>query len=54
MKHDPGLHFVLGAEPDFPGLRVIQRNFEKALHTEFKIHPTLEATIRAAVELARS
>jgi len=49
LIHNPSLHFVLGAEPDFPGLNVMLCNFTEALGPAFRHHTTLEATVRAAV-----
>jgi hypothetical protein len=46
---DPSLRVIVGAEPDFPGLDVIQRNFDCALRKPFTIHPTLEQTVEATI-----
>jgi hypothetical protein len=49
MNYGEIIHFVLGAEPDFPGLDVISANFQFAIGPEFPIYPTLVDTIQAAV-----
>lgn len=50
----PRPKMVVGAEVGFPGLSVIQANFDDALGENYPIYTTLPETIRAAVELARS
>lgn len=52
MMHDKHLRVVIGAEPTFPGLSQIQRNFDQALGKQFRIHETLEQTVAAAVLMA--
>lgn len=47
--HNPDLHVVIGAESDFPGLNVIQRNFNDALGCKFPIYRTMEETASAAI-----
>ncbi len=46
------LKVVWGAEPGFPGLDVIERNFELALNFNFPRYSTLEATVEAAIAIA--
>lgn len=43
---------VIGAQVSFPGLLVVQRNFQIMIGN-FHIHETLEATIQAAVAMAK-
>jgi len=43
---------VIGAEPAFPGLSQIQRNFNAALGREFPIYPSIAETAKAAARLA--
>lgn len=43
---------VIGAEPGFPGLKQIKTNFQ-AMIPGFVIHESLEATIDAAIKVAR-
>jgi hypothetical protein len=50
LMHDSNLRVVIGAEPDFPGISQIQRNFNFATKSEFPIYKTLEETIEAAVK----
>ncbi len=47
---DNSINFVIGAEPNFPGLSQISRNFSDALKTEFHICETLEETVENAVQ----
>lgn len=54
MMNDPRLRIVVGAEPNFPGLSQIQRNFTQALQRPFVIHDSLNAVVHAALELLRS
>lgn len=53
MMHDPDLRVVVGAEKCFPRLDVIERNFELALGSAFRIHETMEETVRAAARYAQ-
>jgi hypothetical protein len=53
MMTHPHLRVVVGAEPDFPGLNVIKRNFDRALGRDFPIAETLEHTVMQAITLAR-
>ena len=46
------LKVVIGAEASFPGLELIQRNFNSALDCEFPIYYTLTETVQAAIVLA--
>ncbi len=43
---------VIGAEAGFPGLDQIKCDFDDALGVDFPIHPTLEATVDAAINMA--
>ena len=47
-----GSHIVVGAEPDFPNLRVIRENLrlDFGQNIEFPISPTLEETVRRAAQ----
>lgn len=45
------LRIVIGAEPEFPGLSQIQRNFDIATSSDFPIYETLEETVTAAVKM---
>lgn len=42
LMHNPGLRVFIGADPDFPGLSQISRNFDAALKTSFPIAATME------------
>lgn len=53
-KRYRGARIVIGMEPDFPGASVIKKNYLAMLGHDFDFHETLEATIRAAVDLANS
>lgn len=53
MMFRDDLRVVVGAEPGFPGLDVIHRNFKQAIRRDFPIHGTLEETVQAAVAKAR-
>jgi hypothetical protein len=48
LKHDTNLRVVVGADPDFPGLRHIQKSFGQG----FPIYKTLDETIEAAIKVA--
>jgi hypothetical protein len=50
LMYEPTLRIVIGAEPNFPGLSQIQRNFNQATGTDFPIYNTLEKTVAMAVE----
>lgn len=52
MMCDKKARFVLGAEPGFPGLDVIVRNFEGALKVGLYVSPNLEETVTRAIEVA--
>jgi len=43
---------VVGADPEFPGLSQIQRNFNEAFNTVFPIYSSLGETVEAAVTIA--
>ena len=49
VAHDRNICLVIGADPGFPGLRVIQRNFHLIFGESFTIYPTLDLTVEAAV-----
>lgn len=49
LMNDPKLRVVIGAEPDFPGLSEIQRNFSFATKSDFPICGTLAETVAEAV-----
>jgi hypothetical protein len=50
LMYDRTTHFAIGAEPNFPGLDVISRNFSLAIGEQFKISQTLEDTVLKAIE----
>jgi len=50
LMDNPYLRIVVGAEPTFPGLSQIQRNFNEATNSHFKIYGTLDETVAAAVK----
>jgi hypothetical protein len=54
MMHDPRIRLVVGAEPGFPGLSQIKRNFRQALGILFPIYETLAETVEAALRTVRS
>lgn len=47
------INLTIGAEENFPGLSVIQKNFNADHGKDFPIHSTLEETILAAVKLGK-
>jgi hypothetical protein len=47
LIHAPHLRVVVGAEPGFPGLRVIKRNFEMAV-PGFRIYDTMQEVVERA------
>ena len=51
LLHDPKLRVIVGAEPDFPGLAVIRRNFEDAVGSSFRIYDTMEEVVERAAYL---
>lgn len=53
MMHDSNLRVVIGAEPGFPGLSQIRRNFSFATRSDFPICATLSETVAAAIEKVR-
>ncbi|MDE2213128.1 MAG: hypothetical protein KGJ34_01155 [Patescibacteria group bacterium] len=46
------LRVVVGAEPNFPGLSQIARNFEMALGNEFKLYDSMEGVVERAAYFA--
>ena len=49
LMYDRRVRFVLGAEPEFPGLRTIKRNFADAVGPHFEIFGTMtEVECRAS------
>lgn len=50
MIGDSRLKVVVGAEAGFPGLSQIKANFDDALGEDFVIYPTLEDTVKMAVQ----
>jgi hypothetical protein len=52
----PDINIIIGAEPDFPGLRVIKRNFRQdlGLTEDYPFHSTIEETAVAAVNYIQS
>ena len=50
LMSDPKLRVVIGAEPDFPGLSQIERNFSLATRSRFPIYGTLKETVEAALK----
>jgi len=53
-RHFHRVNLVVGAEPDFPGLKTIQENFDDEFGRPYLIHNTLKETINTAVSLAKS
>jgi hypothetical protein len=49
---DPPVKLVIGAEEEFPGLKIIQRNLNADHEREFTIYHSLEETINQAIILA--
>lgn len=49
LIYDPKIRIVIGADPCFPGINQIQRNFNFATKSEFPIYDTLEKTVAAAI-----
>lgn len=54
LFYNPRVRFVMGAEPGFPGLRTIQRNFEAALGCAFPIYSTMSELAVRATEVSQS
>ena len=52
MMHNPTLRIVIGAEENFSGLDVIERNFRKRLGSDFPFYRTMEETAAAALKKA--
>lgn len=53
LAADPSVRMVIGAHPDFPGLKIISRNFRGALGRELTIYSTLEETVREAIRVCK-
>ncbi len=53
LQYNPKVRLVIGAEPDFPGLRTIRRNFRDAIGPNFKIYETMEETANHAALFRR-
>jgi hypothetical protein len=53
LMHNPKLRIVIGAEPGFPGLKQITRNYCRALDMHFPIYGTMEETVSAALAKAK-
>jgi hypothetical protein len=51
-KYNPRFRVVVGAEPNFYSLSQIQRNWNRDRGREEPFHPTLAATVRAAIAAA--
>lgn len=54
LMYDKTLKAVVGAEAGFPGLDVIQRNFNLALSCDFPIYGSMEETVNASVKMAEA
>lgn len=52
-KRQKKVNLVIGAQEDFPGLKVIIKNLDADHGKKFKINETLKDTINAAVSLAK-
>ncbi len=52
LMYNSKVRLVVGAEPDFPGLRTIRRNFADAIGPDFRICETLEEVVERAVRYA--
>lgn len=48
LMHNKNLRVVMGAEPSFPGLSQITRNFELSLGDTFRIYSTMEDVVDRA------
>ena len=53
MMYPKDLRVAMGAEPEFPGLSQIARNFELALGSGFEIRRTMEEVVERAAYLAK-
>lgn len=53
MIEDKDLRVVIGAEPEFPGLDAIRRNFGLAIQTDFPIEESIGKTAFAATKKAQ-
>jgi hypothetical protein len=47
------VNFIIGAEEEFPGLKVIMKNLNADHGKKFKINNTLNSTINSAIRLAK-
>lgn len=50
LMHNPKTRLIIGAEPEFPGLRTIRRNFENAVGDHFKILGSMEEVAERAMD----
>lgn len=50
LMHNPRTRLIVGAEPGFPGLRTIQRNFEDAIGSHFKIYDSMDEVAKRAID----
>ena len=48
---NPNVKVVIGGEVDFPGLRVIKRNYDLALGIEFPVYSSMTKTVSEAIKL---
>lgn len=53
LAHDRSLRIAIGAEPGFPGLSTIERNFLLDIGPGFKIHSTMEDVADEAMTFVR-
>jgi hypothetical protein len=51
LIHNRRFRIVIGGEKNFPGLDVIAENYTLACNERFKIYPTLEETLQAAIRM---
>jgi hypothetical protein len=52
LMYEPKIRIVVGGESNFPGLGIIQRNFNLATKTEFTICSSLTETVLMAIKKA--
>jgi hypothetical protein len=52
-RHFHRVNLVIGAEPNFPGLKTIQKNFDDEFGRQYLIYSSLKETIENAVALAK-
>ncbi len=50
MMHDSSVRLAIGADPTFPGLSQIERNFSQAI-PNFTVATTMDQVVRSAVEI---